>query len=343
MLARALQRLDVAGARDEQALRRRLPAGELEQALAQRVEPFAGQCREHARRSVGRRRALQSSLLKTWSDAAVGDQARRQPRGDRRVAALVAGVADAASGRAGRRPRRRPRSRPSCARCRSARPRRPPRASRRCRRRAPARLRSGSSGRPCRASCPAIGVTIASSAPASAFSSELLPTFGWPASTTRMPSRSNAPWRARASTASTRARDARAGGRARRRAARKSISSSGKSSVASTSMRSSTSAAARASISLENAPSSERAAERAAASVLGVDQVGHRFGLGQVELVVEEGALGELARVGDAQAGQARRSGGASVSAAASRQRASSSCSTTAPPCACSSSTSSPV
>jgi hypothetical protein len=44
---------------------------------------------------------------------------------------------------------------------------------------------------------PGTGVTIASSAPASAFSSELLPTLGWPAMTTCSPSRRRAPWRAR--------------------------------------------------------------------------------------------------------------------------------------------------
>jgi hypothetical protein len=67
----------------------------------------------------------------------------------------------------------------------------------------------------------------------------------------------------------------------------------------------------------------------------GVDQVGHRLGLGQVQLVVQEGALGELARLGQAQ--------GQPSAAPALRQRASSSCSTTGPPWACSSSTSSPV
>ncbi len=36
----------------------------------------------------------------------------------------------------------------------------------------------------------------------------------------------------------------------------------------------------------------------------GVDQVSNRFGLGQVQLVVEKRALGKLAGTGDAQAGQ---------------------------------------
>ena len=39
----------------------------------------------------------------------------------------------------------------------------------------------------------------------------------------------------------------------------------------------------------------------------GIDQVGNRFGLGQVELVVQKGTLAELARLGHAQAGQQRR------------------------------------
>ena len=58
----------------------------------------------------------------------------------------------------------------------------------------------------------------------------------------------------------------------------------------------------------------ERAIERAgrrARRGLGarVDQVGHGLGLRQVELVVEEGALGELAGPGEAKARQTRRAG----------------------------------
>ena len=71
-------------------------------------------------------------------------------------------------------------------------------------------------------------------------------------------------------------------------------------------MRSSTSVAASASISLR-----ERAVERArcrARRRLGarVDQVGDGLGLREVELVVEEGALGELARPAMRRSGQAR-------------------------------------
>ena len=157
-----------------------------------------------------------------------------------------------------------------------------------------------------------------------------------------MPSRSSAPWRARCSTASTPA--ARACSRPRASAAaRKSISSSGKSSVASTSRRSSTSAS-RERVDLARERAVERARRRARRRFgAGVDQVGDGFGLREVELVVEEGALGELAGLGDAQVRQSRAAGRRVGSAPASRQRASSSCSTTGPPCACSSSTSSPV
>jgi hypothetical protein len=109
------------------------------------------------------------------------------------------------------------------------------------------------------------------------------------------------------------------------------MSSSGKSSVASTSMRSARHARSSASSRCEKAPASERAGGARRRFGAGVDQVGHGLGLRQVELAVEEGALGEFARLGQAQPG------------IACRQRASSSCSTTGPPCACSSSTSSPV
>ena len=72
------------------------------------------------------------------------------------------------------------------------------------------------------------------------------------------------------------------------------MSSSGKSSVASVNIRSSTSASTSARTSRENAPVRLRAAARAAVAVAGIDQVGHAFGLRQVELAVEERALREL-------------------------------------------------
>ena len=110
---------------------------------------------------------------------------------------------------------------------------------------------------------PGTAVTMAASSPASALSSDDLPTLGRPASTTFNPARRRAPWVARPRMAP------RAALRASIRAQacshwRKSISSSGKSSVASTSMRSVTSSSRSACTSRENAPSSERTAARAA-------------------------------------------------------------------------------
>ena len=163
------------------------------------------------------------------------------------------------------------RSRSSCAPCRCARPRRPPRrrvAGRRCRPRAAARPRSGSSRCTLSRVVPGIGVTMASSAPASALSSELLPTLGWPASTTWMPSRSSAPWRARSSTASTAARDARPAGRAHRPARGSRSPRRGSRAWPRPACAARRAASRRASTSRENAPASERPAERAAASVL---------------------------------------------------------------------------
>jgi hypothetical protein len=45
----------------------------------------------------------------------------------------------------------------------------------------------------------------------------------------------------------------------------------------------------------ENSPASERNAARAACGGAAVDEVGDGLGLGEIELVVEEGAFGELA------------------------------------------------
>ena len=177
---------------------------------------------------------------------------------------------------------------------------------------------------------PGMGVTMASSAPASALSRLLLPTLGWPASTTRRPSRSSAPWRVRCRQRSSAAwMPAR---RSRARAfSRKSISSSGKSSVASTSMRSSTSCAARPATSSENAPARERAAERAAASVWASMRSATASAWARSSLSFRK------ARSVNSPGSASLRPG------MASRQRASSSCSSTGPPWACSSSTSSPV
>ena len=76
------------------------------------------------------------------------------------------------------------------------------------------------------------------------------------------------------------------------------MSSSGKSSVASTSMRRLISSSVSAWIARENSPCSERTAERAALRGRGIDQVGDRLGLGQIHLAVEEGAAAEFTGFG---------------------------------------------
>jgi hypothetical protein len=116
---------------------------------------------------------------------------------------------------------------------------------------------------------------------------------------------------------------------------RKSISSSGKSSVASTSMRRVTMRSARASISCEKAPASERVALRAAASVLASIRSATASAWARSSLSFRKARWVNSP-------GSARRRAQPSA-APALRQRASSSCSTTGPPWACSSSTSSPV
>ncbi len=124
---------------------------------------------------------------------------------------------------------------------------------------------------------------------------------------------------------------------------RKSISSSGKSSVASTSVRSLTSASLTRSISRENAPCNERLAERAAASVLESIRSLTASACARSSLSLRNArsvnSPGSATRNPRSRGSPVR----GSVSRATSRQRASSSCSTTGPPCACSSSTSSPV
>ena len=177
---------------------------------------------------------------------------------------------------------------------------------------------------------PGMAVTMASSAPASAFSSELLPTLGCPASTTRKPSRSSAPWRARSSVALMAASMPSSCARAPA-FSRKSISSSGKSSVASTSMRSRMMRSASRPTSVEKAPLSERAAERAALSVLASMRSATASACARSSLSLRK------ARSVNSPGSARRRPGWAC------RQRASSSCSSTGPPWACSSSTSSPV
>ena len=188
---------------------------------------------------------------------------------------------------------------------------------------------------------PATGVTMASSAPARALSSEDLPALGCPAMTTLMPSRSSAPCRARCITVCRLCcnLDSCPSASALRR---KSISSSGKSRVASTSMRRWMSPSRRVWISRENSPDKERVALRAAAEVEASIRSATASAWARSILSLRK------ARSENSPGRATRRPGrrgrpAPSGSAAASRQRASSSCSTTGPPWACSSSTSSPV
>jgi hypothetical protein len=153
-----------------------------------------------------------------------------------------------------------------------------------------------------------------------------------------MPSRSSAPCRVRCITRASCACSASSWPCASARF-RKSISSSGKSSVASTSMRRWISLSRKVAISSENSPDSER--PRCGPRPPCWRRSGRpRPRPGPGRACRSEGALREFAGLGHAsRAAAAGRSGGAP----ASRQRASSNCSTTVPPWACSSSTSSPV
>jgi hypothetical protein len=142
--------------------------------------------------------------------------------------------------------------------------------------------------------CPATSVTIARSSPANRFSSEDLPTLGKPASTTCRPDR-NRRRRAHAPSKPDRSRRFRSRRCAASVSRSTSISSSGKSSVASTSMRNSTRRATSALTSRENSPDSERNGRARRRRGSRFDQVGDRFGLNQVQLVIEKCALRELA------------------------------------------------
>ena len=79
-----------------------------------------------------------------------------------------------------------------------------------------------------------------------------------------------------------------------------STSSSGKSSVASVNMRSSVTAPTIACTSRENSPGEAARGRARGGRARGVDQVGHALGLREVELAVQECALRELARLGEA-------------------------------------------
>jgi hypothetical protein len=216
------------------------------------------------------------------------------------------------------------------------------RAGRRCRSHAAARLRSGWSAATLSRVVPAIGVTMASSAPASALSSELLPALGWPAITTLMPSRSSAPWRARcitrASACCNAVQLALCVGLLQEVNLFLGEVERGLDQHAQVHQR------VAQGVDFPRELARQRPAGTARRRLgAGVDQVGNGLGLRQVDLVVEKGALGELAGPRQPQTGQPWLARARVGSAPAARQRASSSCSTTGPPWACSSSTSSPV
>ena len=175
---------------------------------------------------------------------------------------------------------------------------------------------------------PAISVTIATSSPASALSRLDLPTFGAPTSTTLMPSRKIAPCRALAKMSANCVCSARSLPFASA-ASRKSMSSSGKSSVASTSIRSVIKSSTKVWICAENAPLSERTAMRAA------DWLDASIKSATLSACAKSSLLFRKARLVNSPASAMR--------APSSKQRCSSICSTIWPPCPCNSITSSPV
>ena len=286
VLARALQRLHVARAGDEHAFGRRMPAGALQQRLAQCLQALR-RCAPTGSMSVA---GAPRHQVAAWCARAA---AWRRPAAARRSAPrrLRSRPGRGASGRAGRARCRHRRSNPSCARCRCARPRR----------------RSGSRSPAVSITCsgtpsiwivwltrsrvvPGIGVTMASSAPASALSSELLPTLGWPASTTRMPSRSK-----RALLRAVEQRVQRDGDVLQLRPGAGLLQEVdlllGK-----VERRLDQHAQAHDALAQALHLLRERAAQRAAGRArrgfgAGVDQVGHGLGLRQVELAVEKRAL----------------------------------------------------
>ena len=178
---------------------------------------------------------------------------------------------------------------------------------------------------------PGMSVTIARSSPARRLSRLDLPTFGLPASTTCSPSRRDSPlaMRSRARLPS-----------ARLTAARRSLArhSFRKSTLLLREIERRFDEHAQLgdrlddqfSSAAENSPCSERIAAARSLRARRIDQIDDALGLSQVELVVEERALREFARLGETRA-----------QLEAPRQQAA--CSTTGPPWPCSSRTSSPV
>ncbi len=123
-----------------------------------------------------------------------------------------------------------------------------------------------------------------------------MPTLGWPARTTRMPSRSSAPWRARSEHRVDAGRRAlRAGPRASALTEEVDLLLGEVERRLDQQAQLDQRRGERVDLARERAV--ERARRRARRRLgAGVDQVGDGLGLGEVELVVEEGALGELAR-----------------------------------------------
>ena len=128
-----------------------------------------------------------------------------------------------------------------------------------------------------------------------------LPTFGRPTSTTVSPSDRRTPVFARARIDASRSSIA-ATFPAASAARRKSMSSSGKSSVASVYMRSVVTSSTSACTSRENTPDSDFARCARSRRRRRFDQVGDAFRLREIELAVEERALRELPGLGEARA-----------------------------------------
>ena len=175
---------------------------------------------------------------------------------------------------------------------------------------------------------PATGVTIAASSRASALSRLDLPTLGRPTRTTVRPSRSRAPVAARARTSASVSRMA-SSFATTSPARRNSMSSSGKSSVASVYMRNSISASTNSWICCEKTPVRLRAAARAAVAVEASMRSATLSASTKSSLPFRNARLVN--------------SPGSAMRAPNSMQRARTSRSTAGPPCPCSSRTDSPV
>ena len=173
--------------------------------------------------------------------------------------------------------------------------------TRRCRsghrRRRPGRpaLRSG------RASCPAIGDTIAASRSASALSRVDLPLLGGPAMTIRNPSRNRSDRRIGEQSRRSRPPAAATAAAIAATASRATSSSSAKSSCASTRAAKASTRSVQPSITCAQRPFRHRQRGAPLALGLGGEQVAQPFRLGQIDPPGHQRAPGELARLGAAQ------------------------------------------